>query len=201
MLDSRLRALIDPPLSAIGKALARIGIGADEMTLAGFVAGATAAVAIVFKQFEIAILLIVIGRIADGLDGAIARATRLTDRGGFLDIALDFVFYGLIPLAFALADPFRNGLAAAVLLASFYFNGAAFLAYAIMAEKRGLRSEAQGQKSLYYVAGLAEGFETIVFFIACCLFPDAFRWLALVFAALCFVSAAARIVIGWRSLG
>jgi phosphatidylglycerophosphate synthase len=199
MLDAYVRPLIDPPLNAAGRVLGRIGVGAIEMTLAGFVAGLSAAAAIAIGQPGWALILILLNRLADGLDGAIARATHQTDLGGFLDIVLDFIFYAAIPLAFALADPFRNALPAAVVLASFYASGSAFLAFAIMAEKRGLSSEAQGKKSLFYLTGLAEGTETILFFVLCCLFPDAFRWLAFVFAGLCFVSTAARIVIGWRS--
>jgi phosphatidylglycerophosphate synthase len=199
MLDAHIRPLIDPPLNVAGRLLARIGIGAIEMTLAGFVAGLSAAVAIAIGQPGWGLLLILLSRLADGLDGAIARATHQTDRGGFLDITLDFIFYGAIPLAFAFADNFRNALPAAILLAGFYANGSAFLAFAIMAEKRGLSSEAQGKKSLFYLTGLAEGTETIIFFVLCCLFPDAFRWLAIVFAGLCFISTAARIVVGWRT--
>ncbi|MEZ5926127.1 MAG: CDP-alcohol phosphatidyltransferase family protein [Hyphomicrobiaceae bacterium] len=199
MLDAHIRPLINPPLNQAGRALARIGIGAIEMTLAGFVAGLSAAAAIAIGQPGWATVLILLSRLADGLDGAIARATHQTDRGGFLDITLDFIFYGAVPLAFAFADSFRNALPAAVLLLSFYANGSAFLAFAIIAEKRGLTSDAQGKKSLYYLTGLAEGTETIIFFVLCCLFPDAFRWLALLFAGLCFVSTAARIAVGWRT--
>ncbi len=200
MLDAHVRPFIDPPLNHAGRMLARIGIGAIEMTLAGFVAGLCAAIAIAIGQPGWAIALILLSRLADGLDGAIARATHQTDLGGYLDIVLDFIFYGAIPLAFAIADPFRNALPAAVLLASFYASGSAFLAFAIMAEKRGLSTVVQGKKSLFYLTGLAEGTETIIFFLLCCLFPDAFRWLAYVFAAVCFVSTAARIVAGWRTL-
>jgi phosphatidylglycerophosphate synthase len=200
MLDAHVRPLIDPPLNAAGRLLARIGVGAIEMTLAGFIAGLSAAVAIAIGQPGWAIALILLSRLADGLDGAIARATHQTDLGGYLDIVLDFIFYGAIPLAFALADPFRNALPAAVVLTSFYASGSAFLAFAVMAEKRGYSSEAQGKKSLYYLTGLIEGTETIVFFLLSCLFPDAFRWLAYAFAGLCFVSTAARIVVGWRTL-
>ncbi|MEZ5774829.1 MAG: CDP-alcohol phosphatidyltransferase family protein [Hyphomicrobiaceae bacterium] len=200
MLDTLIRPLIDPLLNTAGRALARLGLGADEMTLAGFVAGLTGAVAIWLGEPLAALGLILASRLADGLDGAIARATVQTDRGGFLDIALDFIFYGAVPLAFAFADPHRNALAAAVLIASFYANGAAFLAFAIFAEKRGLRTSRQGIKSLYYLAGLAEGTETILFFALVCIYPDAFRWMALVFAGFCTVSAIARIVYAWRSL-
>ncbi len=200
MLDARIRSLIDPPLNAAGRMIARLGIGADEITLAGFVAGMTAAVAIVLGEPLIALVLILIGRIADGLDGAVARASAPTDRGAFLDIALDFIFYGSIPLAFALADQYRNALPAAVLIASFYANGGAFLAYSAMAAKRGIETSAQGTKSIYYLAGLAEGAETILVFALMCVLPAQFAIIALIFAAMCFVSAVARIVVGWRSL-
>ena len=200
MLDSRLRPLIDTPLNAVGRWLAGRGIAADHLTLAGCAIGIAAATAIAFSAFGLAFLLIALNRIFDGLDGAVARATAKTDRGAFLDIALDFVVYAAVPLAFAVADPGRNALPATALLASFLANGAAFLAFAVMAGKRQLTTYAQGEKSLYYLAGLAEGSETVAFFLFVCLWPAAFVWAAWLFSALCAVSAMARLVLGWRLL-
>lgn len=200
MFDTRLRPLIDPPLNAAGRRFAAAGITADQTTIAGFAAGVAAAGAIVGGEFLLAFVLIALNRLADGLDGAIARATTRTDRGGYLDITLDFAFYGLVPLAFAVHDPDANALAAAAVLASFYLNGSAFLAFAVMAEKRAKATTAQGLKSLYYLAGIAEGAETIAVFLAWCLLPGWFAPLAFAFAALTGVSATARIVIGARSL-
>jgi phosphatidylglycerophosphate synthase len=154
---------------------------------------ATAAIA--GKAYLVGLLLIIVSRLCDGLDGAVARHTRKTDRGGFLDIVLDFAFYGLIPLAFVLAEPERNAVAGAVLLASFYLNGASFLAYAVMAEKRGIAGSARGPKSLYFTTGLAEATETILVFILFCLFPGTYPTIAYVFAAMCLVTAVARIVL------
>ena len=159
MFDSRLRQWIDPPLDRMGHRLAASGITADQVTIAGFAVGMLAALAIANSQYFIGLLLLGAGRIADGLDGAVARATAKTDRGGFLDIVFDFFFYGAIPTAFAIADPPANALPAALLLLSFYMNGSAFLAFAVMAAKRGIETEAQGEKSLYYLTGLAEGAE------------------------------------------
>ena len=82
-----------------------------------------------------------------------ARHSFRTDRGGFLDIVLDFAFYAAIPLGFVLARPVTNAVAGAVLLASFYVNGASFLAYAVMAERRGLSGTARGPKSPASAAG------------------------------------------------
>ena len=201
MIDAAIRRHIDPPLDAAGRWLARRGVGADTVTIGGFVLGLAAAVAIAMGAVSLGLLLILTNRLADGLDGAVARATKRTDRGGFLDIVLDFAFYAAVPLGFAVLDPARNALPAAVLLASFYANGAAFFAFALMAERRRLTTTAQGVKSLYYLAGLAEGTETVIAFMAFCLYPSAFPILALVFAVLCAASATARVVLGWRTLG
>jgi len=200
MFDARLRAIIDAPLNAAGRLIARVGIGADIVTVIGFLCGLLGAVAVVFSDMWAALSLILLGRLLDGLDGAIARATRPTDRGGFLDIALDFIFYGAVPLAFAMQNPYQNALPAAGLIAGFYANGSVFLAFAALAAKRGLETKLQGEKSLYYLAGLAEGAETIAVFVLFCLFPQAFPWLAGLFALVCYVSAAARLILAWRAL-
>lgn len=198
MLDAAARRLIDPPLNAAGRALAARGATADGVTLAGLGLGLLAAAAIWSGAFALALFLVLASRIADGLDGAVARASHKTDFGGYLDIACDFAFYGAVPLAFVLHDPAQNGVAGALLLTAFYINGTSFLGYAILAEKKGIETAAQGVKSLYYSNGLLEGTETIVFFVLLCLFPGAFAPLAFIFAALCLLTAILR-VIGARS--
>lgn len=195
MFDRHLRPLIDPPLNMIGGQLARTGLTANAVTLIGLAFGLAGAGAIVLGQFYLAIALILASRVADGLDGAVARAHGVTDFGGYLDITSDFVFYAAIPLAFVLYDPASNGVAGAVLLASFYINGASFLGYAILAEKKKMRSDSHGVKSLYFTGGLLEGAETIAFFIALCLWPAWFAPLAYVFAALCTLTMAARLAL------
>ncbi len=200
MLDSQMRKLIDPPLNRVGRWLASRNVTANGVTLTGFAVGLLAALAIAFQFYLLGLLLLLLSRLADGLDGAVARASTPSDLGGFLDITLDFFFYGAIPLAFAIADPQANALAAAVLLTGFYATGSSFLAFAIMAEKRKITTSSQGIKSLYYIGGLAEGTETIGVFVAFCLFPDWFAIIAYVFAAICFITAANRVVIGWMTL-
>ena len=200
MFDAALRRLIDRPLDAAGRALAQTGLSANTVTLAGLGAGIGAAFAIAQGAMAIGLLLILLNRLFDGLDGAIARATRRTDLGGYMDIVFDFLFYGAIPVGFVLLDPASNAVAGAVLLFSFYANGAAFLTFAIMAEKRGIETSAQGLKSLFYLGGLAEGGETILVFVLFCLLPAYFPHIALAFAAICFISAAARIVFSVRVL-
>ncbi|MBK8438317.1 MAG: CDP-alcohol phosphatidyltransferase family protein [Rhodobacter sp.] len=202
MFDSALRRLIDPPLNRAGRALAQRGILADHVTLAGLGLGLLAALMLAADlPAWLALVPVAASRIADGLDGAIARATRKTDFGGYLDIACDFAFYGAIPLAFVIRDPAANAIAGAFVLFAFYVNAASFLGYAVMAEKRGMQSRAQGEKSLFYAAGLLEGTETIAFFVALCLWPQHFAPLAWGFGALCLLTALARILGARRQFG
>jgi phosphatidylglycerophosphate synthase len=199
MFDGRLRAIIDPPLDAAGRALARRGLSADHVTLAGLALGLACALAVCLRHDLAALALLAASRLFDGLDGAVARATKPSDRGGFLDITCDFAFYGAVPLAFALRDPAANALPAAVLLFAFYVNGASFLAFAVMAAKRGLETTQSGVKSLYFTAGLAEGAETIACFAAMMLWPEWFGVLALAFAALTLVTALSRAILAWTT--
>lgn len=193
MLDSFARRLIDPPLNRAGQVIAAKGLSANGVTLIGLGLGLIAALCIALNCATLALLPLLASRIADGLDGAVARATRKTDFGGYLDIAADFLFYGAIPFAFVLMDPASNGVAGAFLLLSFYVNGTSFLGYAILAEKHGHETSAQGQKSLYYSNGILEGTETIIFFVILCLFPASFAPLAWIFGTLCFATAILRI--------
>ena len=200
MLDATMRRIIDPPLDRIGRRLAAAGVSANAVTVAGFAVGLLAIPLLAAEWYGLALAAILINRLADGLDGAVARHTTLTDFGGYLDIVCDFIVYAGVAFGFALARP-ENAVSAAFLILSFVGTGTSFLAFAILAAKRGLASEARGRKSLYYLGGLTEGTETIAFFVAFCLFPSAFVPLAYVFGALCWLTTAARVVTARRSLG
>ncbi len=201
MLDGWARKRIDPALDAAADRLHRAGVPANAVTLFSFAIGALAAVAIAGGFFWLGLVLILVSRAGDGLDGAVAKRAGPTDFGGYLDIVLDFAFYGMIPLAFVIADPAANAVAGAVLIASFYANGASFLAYAIMAEKRGLSTETRGLKSLFFTTGLAEATETIAVFVLFCLVPQWFTPLAYAFAALTVYTTVSRIVLAGRQFG
>ncbi len=179
--------------------LAGAGVTANQITVFACLAGLAGAAAIGAGLFGAGLALIAASRVGDGLDGAVARATRPTEFGGYLDIVLDFVFYGAVPLGFVFADPAANGLAGAVLLFSFYANGASFLAYAAVARQHRMRTEARGAKSLYFTTGLAEATETYLAFGAFCLFPRHFPAIAWIFAGLCLYTALSRIVLAGRT--
>lgn len=199
MLDAWIGRRLQPVMGRAGRRLARAGVRADTLTWAGFAIGLGVVPLLAGQDYGAALLPLAANRVLDGLDGAVARATTPTDRGGFLDIVLDFVFYAAVPLGFALADPTRNALPAAALLASFIGSGGSFLAYALMAAKRGLPAALAAPKAFVYVAGLTEGTETIVAFALFCLWPQAFPALAYGFALLCAITTASRIAAGWRA--
>jgi phosphatidylglycerophosphate synthase len=201
MLDGWARKRIDPALDAIGQKLHRAGISANAVTLTAFAIGMAAAIAIACGLLWLGLVLILLSRLGDGLDGAVAKRAGKTDLGGYLDIVLDFAFYGAIPLAFVILDPAQNGVAGAVLLAAFYANGASFLAYAIMAEKRGIETSARGPKSLFFTTGLAEATETIAVFVAFCVFPSWFAAIAYAFAAVTAYTTLSRVVLASRQFG
>jgi len=199
MFDRPLSQRIAPAIQRLARQARRLGLSANQLTLMGFLLGVFAAFSIAFQAYFLGAVAILASRLMDALDGAVARLTRPTDAGGFLDIALDFVFYASIPLAFAFSDPARNALPAAVLLAAFIGTGSSFLAFAVMAAKRGLNNLATPDKSFYFLGGLTEASETLICFMAMCVWPEYFIELAYGFAALCAVTTVTRIWWGWRA--
>jgi len=193
MLDSWVIPKISAPLKRSASVLQARGVCADHLTLFGFFVGMLCVPALAIQQYGLALFLVIINRLCDGLDGALARLNGPTDRGAYLDICLDFIFYASVVFGFALANPSENALAAAALLTGFMGTGTSFLAFAIMAEKRNIQNLRLPNKGLYYLNGLAEGTETILFFIAFCLVPQHFAQLAYCFAAVCLITTMTRV--------
>ena len=197
MIDARILPLQRAILQPIARMLSRTGISADAISLIGFLVGLMAFAALATGHWTLGLALILANRLLDGLDGAVARINGPTHRGAFLDITLDFVFYALVPLGFAVHDPAVFALPAAVLIVSFVGTGSSFLAFAVIATKMGKQAADFPSKGIYYAGGLAEGFETIAVFAAMCLFPPSFPLLAFVFAAVCGMTTVLRWHQGW----
>jgi phosphatidylglycerophosphate synthase len=199
MLDRPAIALLRPALQRGALVLHRWRIGADAITWTGFALGLGGALAIANNAYGLGLVLILVSRLCDGLDGAVARLTTPTDRGALLDITLDFLFYASIPLAFAFANPAERALPAATLLAAFIGTGSSFLAYAVFAERRGLSSDEYPNKGIFYLGGLTEASETLICFVLMCVLPAYFAVWAYGFAFLCALTIATRLLAGWRS--
>ena len=200
MLDRFSIKLIRWPLAQAAQQMNKWGVRANQVTLAGFALGCLAFPALVMHNYTAALVCIVLNRICDGLDGALARIQGISDAGGFLDISLDFLFYSLVPFGFVVANPEQNAVAGAFLIFSFIGTGSSFLAFAAMASKRGIDNPVYQHKSLYYMSGLTEGTETIGCFIACCLLPRHFELIAYVFATACWFTTFTRIYSGFHTL-
>ncbi|MCL4126923.1 UNVERIFIED_CONTAM: hypothetical protein GTU68_051394 [Idotea baltica] len=200
MLDKHVVPLLKTPLAYLANRMAMRGWTADKLTVIGFVLGLLCVFALATSHNIIALLFLLLNRLADGVDGELARIQSPTDAGGFLDISLDFIFYALFPVGFAMADPNNNALPAAVLIASFVGTGASFLAFSSMASKHDITHPEFGYKGLYYLDGLVEGTETVICFVLMCLLPHYFVWLSWTFAFLCGVTAVNRVVFGYLTL-
>ena len=193
MFDTKIRSVIDKPMRLIARAVSMCGLQADHVTWIGFITGISAGFAIMIGAFHWALFLLIFSRFCDGLDGTIARLTKPKDKGAFLDIALDFLFYSFVPFSFAIYDS-ANALAAAFLIFSFVGTGTSFLAYAIIAEKKNITPSSN--KGIYYLGGLTEGAETILLLCAFCIWPQYFLPLAVFFGILCLITTAIRLYRG-----
>jgi phosphatidylglycerophosphate synthase len=201
MLDKYITPVIKPLINPIVCLLDKRQISADQLTVTGFIIGMLALPLLAFQLWHLALIAIILNRLFDGLDGALARRqNNSSSAGGFLDICLDFLFYAAIPLGFAIANPEQNALAAAVLLSVFIGTGSSFLAFAIPAEKLDIDRPQFSYKSFYYLNGLTEGTETIAIFIAFCLWPHYFSELAYGFALLAAITVFTRIYGGYKTL-
>ena len=200
MLDRYTIKIIRHPLSVISTVLDNRQITANQVTLTGFIIGLFTLPALAMEAYDWALGFILLNRIFDGLDGALARNQGITDCGGFLDITLDFLFYSMVPFGFVLANPEANAVAGAFLIFSFIGTGCSFLSFAVMASKRNIENPVYKQKSLYYIGGLTEGTETITCFVLFCLLPGHFSVISWIFGSLCWITTTTRIWVGYQTL-
>jgi phosphatidylglycerophosphate synthase len=202
MLDAALRPLKDRLLAPLARAAgARLSPGA--VTALGLVAGIAAAGFAWRGEYTAALACWLGNRVLDGLDGLIARQRGLaTDRGGYCDLAADFLVYALIPLGLA-AGSSRPGpwAAAAWLLAAFYVNAMTWLYVAAVLERRGQGgARGPGRTSIAMPEGLIGGTETVLFYAGLLLLPGRMTTLMLAMAALTALGALHRTIWVWRRL-
>ena len=191
MLDPIFVRILKSPLERGAELLRERGLSANQVTLIGFAAGALGAVAVAGGYYVIAILLLAINRVADGLDGALARLTKPTDFGAYLDMVLDFVIFSAVAGGFAVARP-ENALAGVVLVASLMGLATTFLAFAVIAGERGFVRATPGERPFSLMGGLIENTETAAFFLIVLVWHSSFPTAAWIFSALCWVTMGQR---------
>ncbi|WGK69133.1 CDP-alcohol phosphatidyltransferase family protein [Candidatus Haliotispira prima] len=202
MIDSKLYPKFSRAYEYLLRPLAKSAIRPVHVTLLGFAFGLAAAALVTQSLYCLAILPMLLNRVLDGMDGALARVQqRTTASGAFLDICLDFCFYSLFVLSFALADPDR-ALCAAFLLFSYILTCSSFLALSGALARAGKPEKfaTYRHKGLYFVAGICEGTETILTMLLMLLFPAYFCRIALIFGSLCVLTATLRVYAGARQL-
>ncbi len=205
MFDARARRLLGPTLEGAGAQLADRGVQPLTLTAAGWLVGAGACVAVARQAWVVGLVLWLLNRLLDGLDGPVARHRGVTDLGGFLDIVADFSVYAGFLVGVAVAVPDAR-LGCVALLTAYYVSGTAFLALSSLVERRGgdgadpAGGHSGDGRSLRFVGGLAEGTETVVAYVLFCLFPAHVTGLAWVFAALVFVTAGQRVWLAFTLL-
>ena len=198
MFDVALRRFVDPALICVAGWIANTRMSANMLTISGAGLALGAAFFVTQSNFIAALGFILLNRIIDGLDGAVARVNGPTELGGYLDTICDYIFYISIPVAFGFIDPV-NHIPALLLVASFTLTAVSFLAFAAIAARRARDDSAHGPKALIYSTGLMEGAETISFFVLFCLFPSFFPTLAIIFAALCLLTVVQRFILAAKS--
>ena len=192
MIDKELNKYTSSHLNRIANTLYERGVEPNWVTLLGLALAFLCFVALSYGLFYLGLILILINRFLDGLDGSLARLGTPRKFGAFFDITSDFAFYALIPLSFAVFSPYENALPTAFLLAAFYVNGSSFLAEAIIIEKYNIKID-QADKGFFYSFGLIEGFETICFFLFICLFPNVYANAAYIFFTLTLLTHVIRV--------
>ncbi|MGE0141133.1 MAG: CDP-alcohol phosphatidyltransferase family protein [Ilumatobacteraceae bacterium] len=200
MIDASLRRWSAPPVELVARLARRVGLAPAALTSAGLMLGLGAAAAAGSTRWTLALVLWIASRIADGLDGAVARLGTPSPLGGFLDIVADFTVYGAFVVGVAVGVPDAR-LAAVVLLCTYYVSGAAFLAWSSLVHQRARqRLVHDDDRSIRFVGGLAEGFETIVAYVAICIWPGEAAVICWVFAAMVAFTAGQRVWFAARDL-
>ena len=193
MIDAKLNNLLTPLLSYLAKKTIKLRISANIVTIIGFVFGLCCFYSIINFYFLSAFVFLFLNRFCDGLDGAIARLVGPSDIGAFYDITSDFIFYSLFPIAFIFLD-IKNAYAICFLLLSFVSTQTTFLAAAWIIEKNKILIPTKQRKSFFFIGGITEGFETIIFFILMLIFYKSVELIAYIFGILCWITSITRVI-------
>ncbi|MGB3762872.1 MAG: CDP-alcohol phosphatidyltransferase family protein [Ornithinimicrobium sp.] len=200
---------MDRPLAAAAVVLDRTWITPNRISVVGLALGLASAVTAGLQWWPVALVLWIISRICDGLDGPLARRRSHasggagTEAGGFLDITADFLVYGCTVLGVAIGVTRDSAYDAswipfALVLVMYYVNGTAFLAFSSIAERTG--HQLDDGRSFSFLGGLAEGTETIAVHCLWLILPFYAEQIAWAWAVIVGISAGQRMIGGYRTL-
>ncbi|MFP4067345.1 MAG: CDP-alcohol phosphatidyltransferase family protein [Spirochaetaceae bacterium] len=170
-------------------------VGPMPITLLALLIGLVCALAAALEATMWALVLWIVNRMVDGLDGEVARARGdASDLGGYVDMMSDVIVYATIPpaVAYAHGDP-RITAAILVMLAAFYVNITSWTYLSALLEKR-RNTSGTHSTSIEMPWGVIEGTETTVVYALLLGAPTIVVEVALVAAAAGFISSVQRIV-------
>jgi phosphatidylglycerophosphate synthase len=198
VIDGEVRAALAPAFERAAGMLARRGVPALAVTVTGLVLAVAAAVAAALALWWLALVLWLVSRLPDGIDGPLARATGGgTPFGGWADISADLTAYGAFVAGCAIGNPDAR-VACLVLLVTYYVNGGSLLALSAAATERGIARP--DERTFHFTRGLAEGTETIVVHALMVLVPAWMPTIPWVFAGAVTITIGQRVRLAWRSL-
>lgn len=196
VFDDWLRALKDRLFAPFARRVGAV-VHANAVTVLACAVGLLAAWAAAERRYPAALLLWVLNRLLDGLDGSVAReGGRASDVGAYLDILLDHVVYAAVPIGLALGDGGRTALVAALaLVATFYVNAASWMYLSAVLERRGRGAAARGERTAVTMPpGIVAGAETAVLYALFLLLPAHLVALFSLMAVLVLVTVAQRLL-------
>ena len=172
MLDETVRTRFASLATPAARRLAAWGVTPALVTWLGFAVALAAAGAVALGWPRVGLALWLVNRVADGLDGVLARGTRRdTAFGGYLDITLDMASYCAMVMGFALAHPDLAVMWQAVMF-GYVLAITTTLALASAAE-RARQSVSSTNRSIQFTTGIAEASETTLVYAAWALVPEA----------------------------
>ncbi len=199
MFDSYLRNLKDRVGQPLVRRMPRLN--PIIISLIGFGFGLGAAVLAIFGLYFWALVLWLLNRLMDGLDGLVARIqAQHSDLGGYLDFILDVIVYAALPMAIVMGDGRIEGWAwLSIMLAIFYVNIGSWLYLSSIMEKRALHG-LDILTTIIMPPGLIGGFETILFYSAFLIFPGYMHILFIIFSVLVLFTIIQRLIWAVKNL-
>jgi len=183
MFDNVFRSIKEQLFAPLALKVGR-GVHPSLISIVAFGVGLLSAVLVWQQQYLWGLLLWLLNRLLDGLDGTFARANgQQSDLGAYLDIVFDFTIYALIPIGLVLGRPTPAGYAClACLLGSFYLNAASWMYLSAILKKRKQGAKTRGELTAVTMPiGLINGTETVIFYALFMLLP---QYLGFLFAAM-----------------
>ena len=175
MFDEPFRRAFQPVATPLVRRLAGAGVTANAVTVASLIVGLAAAATVVLAGPVTGVLVWLVSRVGDGLDGVLARVTgRSSAFGGFLDITGDMAAYSVMVLAFAVVHP-RHAVAWSAVLAGYVIVITTTLALSDAARSRGAMLGST-DRTFQFSRGLTEAGETNVAYAVWALWPDLLPW-------------------------